>query len=39
VRQGREETSMAELRPTGQTKGQEGTAQAVEEGTGILGRV
>jgi len=29
---------MAELRPAGQTKGQEGTAQAVEAGTGILGR-
>jgi len=29
---------MAELRPAGQTKGQEGTAQAVEAVTGILGR-
>jgi len=27
---------MAESRPAGQTKGQEGTAQAVEAGTGIL---
>jgi len=35
VRQGREETSMAELRPAGQTEDQE----AVEAGTGILGRV
>jgi len=38
IRQGREETSMAELRPAGQTKEQEGTAQAVEAGTGVLGR-
>jgi len=30
---------MAELRPAGQTKDQEGTAQEVEAGTGILGRV
>ena len=30
---------MAELRPAGQTKEQEGTAQAVEAGTGSLGRV
>jgi len=30
---------MAEPRPAGQTKGQEGTAEAVEAGTGILGRV
>jgi len=30
---------MAESRPAGQTKEQEGTAQAVEEGTGILRRV
>ena len=30
---------MAELRPAGQTKEQEGTAQAVEAGTDILGRV
>jgi len=30
---------MAKLRPAGQTKRQEGTAQAVEAGTGILGRV
>jgi len=29
---------MAELRPAGQTEGQVGTAQAVEAGTGILGR-
>jgi len=33
------ETDMAELRPAAQTKGQEGTAQAVEAGAGILGRV
>ncbi|PKU34424.1 nedd4-binding protein 2-like 2 [Limosa lapponica baueri] len=39
IRKGRQETNMAELRPAGQTKGQEGTAQAVEAGTGILGRV
>jgi len=31
--------SMAELRFAGQTKGQEENAQAVEAGTGILGRV
>jgi len=30
---------MAEWRPVGQTKEQEGTVQAVEAGTGILGRV
>ena len=30
---------MAELRPAGQTTGQEGTAQAVEAGTGIQGRL
>ena len=30
---------MPEPRPSGQTKGQEGPAQAVETGTGILGRV
>ena len=30
---------MVELRPTGQTKGQEGNAQAMEAGTGILGIV
>jgi len=30
---------MAELRPVGQTKGQKGHAQAVEAGTGILGKV
>jgi len=30
---------MAELRPAGHTKGQEGTAQAMEAGIGILGRV
>jgi len=30
---------MAEPRPAGQNKDQEGTAQALEAGTGILGRV
>ena len=30
---------MAESRPAGQTKGQEGNAQAMEAGTGIPGRV
>jgi len=30
---------MAESRPAGQTKGQEGNAQAVEAGTGILGKI
>ena len=30
---------MAELRPGGQTKGQERNAEAVEAGTDILGRV
>jgi len=35
----RQETSVTELRPAGQTKGQEGNAQAVEAGTGILRRV
>ena len=30
---------MDEWRPAGQTKGQEGNAQAVEAGTGILERV
>jgi len=39
VRQRREKTSMAESRPAGQTKEREGTAQAVEAGTGILGEV
>jgi len=39
VRHGREETGMAVPRPAGQTKGQEETAQAVETGTAILGRV
>jgi len=39
VRQGSEETGMAESRPAGQTKGKEVTAQTVEAGTGILGRV
>jgi len=39
TRQGREETSMTDLRPAGQTKEQEGTAKAVEAGTGIPGRV
>jgi len=29
---------MAELRPAGKTKGQEGTAQTVEAETGILRR-
>jgi len=36
VRQAMEETSMAESRPAGQTKGQQGTAQAVEAGTLLL---
>jgi len=39
MRQGREETSMAESRSAGKTKGQEGNAQAVETGTGIPVRV
>jgi len=39
IRQGREETTMAELRPAGQTKEQEGSTQAVRAGTGILGGV
>jgi len=30
---------VAESRPAGQTKEQEGNAQAVEAGTGVLGRV
>jgi len=38
ITKGREEISMAELRPAGQTKEHEGNAQAVEAGTGILGR-
>ena len=39
VRQRREETGMAETRDAGQTKEEEGTAQAVEAGTGFLARV
>jgi len=39
ISKGRQETGMAESRPAGQTKGQEGTAQALEAGTGMLGRV
>jgi len=39
IRQGREETGMAESRPAVQTTEQEGTVQAVEAGAGILGRV
>jgi len=39
MRQRRKETGVAEMRPAGQTKEQEGTAQAVEAGTSILGRV
>jgi len=36
-RKGRQETGIAELRAAGQTKGQEGNAQAAEAVTGILG--
>jgi len=36
---GRQETVTAESRPADQTEGQEGTAQAVEAETDILGRV
>ena len=39
IRQASEETDMADSRHAGQTKEQEGTAQAVEAGTGVLGRV
>jgi len=34
-----EEAGMTESRPAGHTKSQEGTAQALEAGTGILRRV
>jgi len=38
MRKRKQETGMSGSEPAGQTKEQEGTAQAVEAGTGILGR-